>query len=94
MALATLLLVASLSHAAGAHQTPQTVHEREQTVSLTKEQIARIVEKRKSIRSRVDGRRKAAETKFDGARKAFMTNQQATLDEANRKALERIKLGK
>lgn len=91
MALTTLLLVASLSLAAGTIQDKQAGRGREKVVTPSKEHIAKVIQKRKAFRSRVEVRRKAARTKFEASRKAFVSNQQATLEGANRKVLEKIK---
>ena len=93
MALTTLLLVASLSLApATAQQKPG--RDRAQVVTPSKEQIDAILKKRKALRSRVDVRRQTALTRLETSRKAFESRQQATLEAANRKTLERIKVEK
>lgn len=91
MALATFLLVVSLSLAAGAVQDKQAGRGRANVVTPSKDQIAKAIQKRKVFRSRIEVRRKAELTEFEASRKAFVSKQQATLDEANRKTLEKIK---
>ena len=93
MTLATVLLAASLSLAADAVQTTQP-RGRAQTVTPSQEQIDATLKKRKALRSRVEVRRQTALTKLEAARQAFVSKQQATLEAANRKTLERIKVEK
>ena len=93
MTLATVLLAASLSLA------PATVQDtpgrgRSQTVTPSQEQIDATLKKRKALRSRVEVRRQTALTKLEASRQAFVSKQQATLEAANRKTLERIKVEK
>ena len=93
MALATLLLVASLSLAAGTVQDKQAGRGRGKVVTPSKEHIAKVIEKRKAFRSRIEGRRKAAKARFEASQKAFLSKQQATLEEENRNTRAKIKRG-
>lgn len=93
MALAPLVLVAALSLAAAPIQGRQAGRDRDKTAAPSKELIAQVVQKRKALRSRAEVRQKEAVARFESARKAFVSKQQATLQEENRKTLERIKRG-
>ena len=93
MGLATLLLAAALSLTATPIQNKQAGLDRDKDVKPSKEQIAKVVEKVKALRSRAEVRHKESLARFEASRKGFVSKQQATLEEANRKTLERIKQG-
>jgi hypothetical protein len=93
MGLAILLLAAALSLTATPIQNKPAGRDRDKDVKPSKELIAKVVEKQKALRSRAEVRHKESLARFEAARKAFVSKQQATLEEANRKTLERIKRG-